>query len=216
MSEQNEDTQTPAPKKDFSTLEEKWKVYNAEMKHVTDRLEKRYENRGLKFTRAFVGSIPVQAFGTIDDMIFYFRYRGDYGQLEVGFIKEDRFDLEYERDVMFHEERVRKDKEQKAQAKAAGIAPDPDDYIFESLWLTPPIKKIPTDEDMPTSLRKVAYVQNYLDSPYNGTLTLDECEDLFTRLVEGLEDVEQERQVIDETVGLKYGRNPDMSRIIED
>lgn len=152
------------------------KIERDAKKVVELRLEEKYAERGLKFTFGFRGSIPTQAFGTIDGYLFYFRYRGDYAQLRVGFIEEDRYEQEYARDMKFHNDRIAR----------FGLGGDKWHDI-------PPEKQVLNGEtDMPTSLRKVASIADVLDDPYNGTLTADECEMIFIRLVESLEDIEHE------------------------
>jgi hypothetical protein len=47
-------------------------------------LEEKYADRGLKFTSAFEGFAPVQAYGHLDGKRFYFRLRGGVASLKVG------------------------------------------------------------------------------------------------------------------------------------
>jgi hypothetical protein len=66
-------------------------------RYLTDQetvqvLEKLYSHRGLKFTTVFEGLEPVQAYGDIDGMRFYFRERGGISSLKVG-----KYDVELER-----------------------------------------------------------------------------------------------------------------------
>lgn len=56
---------------------------------VIDRLEKKYADRGLKFTIPFEGGFPVQAWGHLDGLRFYFRFRHNYGSLELGEVDVD-------------------------------------------------------------------------------------------------------------------------------
>lgn len=58
-------------------------------------LEKLYTHRGLKFTAVFEGLEPVQAYGDIDGMRFYFRERGGISSLKVG-----KYNVELERKYM--------------------------------------------------------------------------------------------------------------------
>lgn len=175
-------------------------------------LEKRYADRGLKFNSGFRGSVPVQAFGTIDGMMFYFRYRGDYGSLQVGFVEEGRYELEYERDMLFHNERVKKRAEDKA---AAGDSWDTENEWFDDLLFAEPKLEELTDTSLPTTLRKVAAVADYLDEPYNGTLTGEQCEDLFIRLVGGLEDIDWVRPIIAPEIAAEYGLQSNMQPLTE-
>lgn len=176
-------------------------------------LEMRYANRGLKFNSGFRGSVPVQAFGTIDGMMFYFRYRGDYGSLQVGFVEDGRYELEYKRDMLFHNERLERRAEEKAQA---GDSWDSQNEFFDDiLFRKPKLQKL-TKTSLPTTLRKVASVANYLDDPYNGTLTGEQCEDLFIRLVQGLEEVDYVRPIIAPDIAAEFGFQSNMQPLPED
>lgn len=175
-------------------------------------LEKRYADRGLKFNVNFRGFIPVQAFGTIDGMMFYFRYRGDYGSLQVGFVEEGRYELEYKRDLLFHNERLERRAEEKAHA---GDSWDSENEFFDDLLFREPKLQKLTETSLPTTLRKVASVPNYLDDPYNGTLTGEQCEDLFIRLMEGLEEVDYVRPIIAPEIAAEYGLQSNMQPLTE-
>lgn len=202
-------------------LEKRNEAHRLSMDEVVTNLEERYASRGLKFTTGFLGSVPVQAFGQIDGMLFYFRYRGDYGNLRVGIIEEDRYQKEYERDLLFHEERVAK----RVAKKAAEIASDNaakavageelefEDF-FTRLHLMPPVLKVASGvDDVPTSLRKIASAPDYLNDPYCGTLSAVQCEELFIHLVEKLEDVEWVESIIDPVLGEKFGVDSQMRKL---
>lgn len=47
-------------------------------------LEERFVDRGLQFTRRFSGAVPVQAYGYIDGLRFYFRLRHNTASLRCG------------------------------------------------------------------------------------------------------------------------------------
>lgn len=47
-------------------------------------LEEKYAERGLIFTSSFEGLAPIQAYGYLDGMRFYFRLRGGEASLRVG------------------------------------------------------------------------------------------------------------------------------------
>lgn len=175
-------------------------------------LERRYADRGLKFTSGFRGVVPVQAFGTIDGMMFYFRYRGDYGNLRIGFIEDDRYELEYKRDMLFHNERLEKRAEEKA---AAGDSWDTENEWFDDLMFREPKLQKITDTSIPTTLRKVAGIVNYLDDPYNGSLTGEQCEDLFIRLMEELEEVDYVQPIIAPEIAAEYGLQSNMQPLTE-
>jgi hypothetical protein len=47
-------------------------------------LEKKFADRGLRFTSTFEGTDPVQAYGHLDGLRFYFRFRYDSASLVLG------------------------------------------------------------------------------------------------------------------------------------
>lgn len=154
------------------------------------RLEEKYADRGLKFTRGFSGSTPVQAWGVIDGYRFYFRYRGDMASIRIGFIASDRAEREYARDMKFHQERVARSEERQAQTGEL------DTSLSNALFLMEPkLTVLDGITDYPSSIRKQAIIVDALGEPYNGMLSALEAENLFTRLIENLEDVSYEDPV---------------------
>lgn len=157
-------------------------------KHAVEKLlEEKYASRGLKFTAGFGGSYPVQAWGIIDDYRFYFRFRHDSASIRIGFIAEDRLAREYQRDMKFHAERMaRLDKEE----AETGIV---DDSVFAMLYRQEPVlEELNGIDDYPSSIRKQAYWGNIYDDEYKGHLNPEECETIFTHLIENLAEVEYE------------------------
>lgn len=53
-------------------------------KAIAKRLEDKYASRNLKFTSPFEGLEPVQAYGYLDGLRFYFRFRGRIAKLNIG------------------------------------------------------------------------------------------------------------------------------------
>lgn len=135
-------------------------------------LEDKYSERGLKFTLNFSGAIPLQAFGTIDDMLFYFRFRGDAGSLRVGTLSEDYFEQKLAREIRNWE----------------GFLPDGPLGFPEPK----PTLQAPSDRDMPDLIKKHAFIEDYTGEPYNASLDKDEMIDIFSKLIEALEDVDYE------------------------
>lgn len=153
-------------------------------------LEEKYAERGLKFTRGFSGSIPVQAWGVIDGYRFYFRYRGDVASIRIGFIAEDRAEREYARDMKFHQERIAR-----SEARQA-MTGELDTSLSNALFQMEPKLNVPDGvTDYPSSIRKQAVIVDALDHPYNGTLNATEARDLFIKLIDNLEDVDYEDPV---------------------
>jgi hypothetical protein len=79
-------------KKDISELSTNYDLVHPSYEEAADILENLYKHRELKFTSVFEGYVPVQAYGLIDGMLFYFRKRGGVYSLKVGL-----YDLEVEK-----------------------------------------------------------------------------------------------------------------------
>lgn len=62
---------------------------------ICKRLETKYAFLGLEFTEPFNGYVPVQAWGKIHGMDFYFRFRHDYLSLRVGDFSEGKSMFEH-------------------------------------------------------------------------------------------------------------------------
>lgn len=162
----------------------------AAKRRVEARLEEKYAARGLKFTRGFSGSVPVQAWGVIDGYRFYFRYRTDAASIRIGFIADDRAEREYQRDMKFHQERIAR-----SEAREA-LTGELDTSLSNALFLLEPKLHVPDGvTDYPSSIRKQAVISGVFDDPYNGHLTPEQAEDVFVRLIENLEDVSYEDPV---------------------
>lgn len=159
-------------------------------RRVEARLEEKYADRGLKFTRGFSGSSPVQAWGVIDGYRFYFRYRTDAASIRIGFIAEDRAEREYERDMKFHKERIAR-----SEAREA-LTGELDTSLSNALFLLEPKLNVADGvTDYPSSIRKQAYVSGVFNDPWNGQLSPEQAEYIFVRLIENLEDVSYEDPV---------------------
>ena len=59
-------------------------VDNSEFSQIIQELEITYSHRNLIFTETFEGFVPVQSYGWIDGLRFYFRFRSDKLSLIVG------------------------------------------------------------------------------------------------------------------------------------
>lgn len=167
--------------------EEDVKAFEAEKlatQAMVDQLETKYADRGLKFTQQFAGAVPVQAYGHLDGMRFYFRFRGNHGSLKVGpFVEE----LE-----VLYAQRVNEDIAARKQAQLdAGKS---EDEIWEEF---PSYPAAETDSNYyPHVIAKTASVQGKNpEDVYNGFLTNEEAHDMFIALVDSLEDVPEEKQL---------------------
>ncbi len=67
--------------------------------NIISSLEEKYKHRNLKFTSAFEGIVPVQAYGKIDNLYFYFRLRGDAASLIVGSYDDEIEEARYQENI---------------------------------------------------------------------------------------------------------------------
>ena len=161
---------------------------------VCARLEEKYQARGLKFTQPFYGAVPVQAYGLLDGLRFYFRFRHNWGNLRLGPYDEEIERLTFQR---LQETDVRYHAEQKARFEAGEISKeryeDSLDYSFARGGMA--MEQDPTF--LPTRIVKAAGVAGSDDpeDDYNGFLSDEESFELFSQLVETLEDVPAEEQL---------------------
>jgi hypothetical protein len=158
----------------------------AAMEEASRTLEERFTARGLKFTQGFGGALPVQAFGVIDGMRFYFRFRYDVAALRVGNLDEDKPLRDYDRAVARRVSRLTELEED----VEAGILTHAEAET-QRKWLREPRIEYPNGrDDYPTLIKKQARVSDFLGEPLAGILSAEEAIAVFTRLVETLEDVD--------------------------
>lgn len=175
------------------------------MREVTSQLEKEYVERGLIFSTSFVGSIPVQAYGYLDGMRFYFRFRGNWASLRVGPYDQE---LEELYAMRVNEDKVSRMDKRKAELEAGEISPE--EYRM-SVFLDdrPEMPQEEDDEDyMPHRIVKNAgCVGPDPEDDYAGTLTPDEAYDIFCQLLKELVDVPEDEQLDEHTkIWLYEGR----------
>jgi hypothetical protein len=193
----------------FGLLDEETKAQFAAEKIATramiDRLEAHYFDRGLKFTVPFSGSIPVQAFGHIDGLRFYFRFRGNWGSLKVG---------PYHREI---EElwalRVNEDNDARAaehEAQLNSFKDSQKDVDIWEMWKGTPSKVIEeySHDFYPHIIVSAAGCEGHTPGDtYNGSLDNDEAYDIFIQLVDSLESIPEKDQLDEGTrIWLYEGR----------
>lgn len=151
--------------------------YHANMKAATDKLESTFADRGLAFTIPFTGSIPNVAYGKLDGLRFYFKFRGDGGSLRVGSYDETLAEQEYQEILSVW------------NANTTTFDNDDDDFpgSMGSIFNTPPPRRV-MDEDriLPNRILWVSEVDNFTGDPYNSSLNTEEAIRIFTKLVTGL------------------------------
>lgn len=136
-------------------------------------LEEKYADRGLKFTAGFEGNIPVVAYGVMDGLPFYFRYRGDVGRLSLG-----EADPQAEIKKYIHDLESALGQAEKALETG------------EDIWSTYVSMKTPDKDRLyPVFIKKHAVIPEFLGKPMNSFLDYDGLIGLFTALVDTLEDV---------------------------
>lgn len=177
--------------------------YSPESRRLVLRLEKKYAHRGLLFTTPIMGSVPVQGYGHVDGQRFYFRFRGNWGNLRVG-----PYDRELEE---LHALRVNEDKatRKKARMEKALAEGNPIENAFD--WLDEREEKV-VEEDcpdfMPTIITAAAFQEGAdPEDIYNGFLDDIEAFTMFSYLLDNLEPVPVENQIPESTrVWLYEGR----------
>lgn len=151
-----------------------------EMNKAALMLEKKFEQEGLKFTTPFNGAVPVQAYGELWGLRFYFRYRYDVVSLILGPVDE---------------EADKKDTKQQEENRARRISElnHPEDCdCFSCLMYSHPITPFNDDLDTyyPLNVHYRGAVENYSGERYGGSFsTAEEAVDAFTKVFENLERV---------------------------
>lgn len=153
---------------------------------AADRLEAKFSGRGLRFTQVFSGAMPVQAFGVIDGMRFYFRFRHDVAALRVGDLDPSK----PARDL----ERKNKASEKQNAILLQNVADGDMDEDEARRWIAinerRAVVEVPNGiDDYPTLIKKESIAHGVLGQQWAGTLTADEAESIFARLVDELGDV---------------------------
>lgn len=139
------------------------------------------------------GSVPVQAYGMVCGEYFYFRFRGNWGSLEVGPYVKMLADLYVKRIVEDVQSRVDA-REATGEKDSMWDMFDTVEYQCKQTQREVDPKQNPTY--LPILKTRYAEVQGADPSDvYNGTLDTDEFIDMFTKLMNNLEDVPDEKQL---------------------
>ena len=177
----------PAEKAEFA----KWmKEHRVATNVVVEDLETTFADRKLKFTVPFCGSIPVQAWGYMDGVRFYFRFRRDVGSLRLGLADPEHYvkinNLKNKREAL---------ELAKLEDGLKSGALSKEEYAEELEFMTRFAKtkdeKVPefnAPQFYPTHIKKESSIREYTGEQYEGTLTPHQMQDIFTKLVILLED----------------------------
>lgn len=155
-------------------------------------LEAKYVDRGLKFTIPFHGACPVQAYGHLDGVRFYFRFRSNTGSLKLGPFDQEIEDLTYERNL--EQAQIHRNRD---DARLAAGEITETDYKFFTALRSPEVKAEESDKDFyPTRITKSSWTEGPIpDDDYNGYLNNEEARVMFSTLIDTLEDIPEEEQL---------------------
>lgn len=177
----------PAEEAEFA----KWmKAHREAVKTVVADLETTFADRQLKFTVPFGGSIPVQAWGYMDGYRFYFRFRRDVGSLRLGIASPEYY-------VRINDLKNKRETEQLAKLeddlKSGALSKEEyaEELEFFSRFTKMGNEETPAFDDAqfyPTHIKKESSIREYTGEPYEGTLTPQQMQDIFAKLVVLLED----------------------------
>jgi hypothetical protein len=176
--------------------QERFAAEKAATEKTVKALEVKYADRGLKFTSAFHGACPVQAYGHLDGMRFYFRFRSNYGQLKLGSYDQEIEDLTFKRSNEQSAARIKK-----ADADLAAGLIDKQDYMWLTIVSSHDRMVTELDDDFyPTRIAKSSWVEGAdADDVYNGSLTNDEAFEMFSTLADTLVDIPEHEQLNEHT-----------------
>lgn len=166
---------------------------------MVEKLESKFADRGLKFTAPFYGAMPVQAFGHLDGLRFYFRFRHNHARLRLG-----PYDVEIEELKALREKESLIQNLEKLEQSYLDEEISQNDYEMSKRLLDHKTSYAGVTEEeetqfSPTLIAKVASTSGPehegQDNSYNGFLTNDEAFEIFSTLVAKLEDVPEDKQL---------------------
>lgn len=167
-------------------------------KDVSRQLEADYADRGLKFTVDIIGAVPVQAWGHIDGLRFYFRFRGNVAQLRVGpYVHE--FEKLYAQRV--NEDIAKRNEEYEKQDRS-------DRELLRSLQREEQVVREDAVDFIPHHVAKYSFLEGSdPEDIYNGSLSPEEAYETFSKLIDTLEDVPEKEQLSEhERIWIYKGR----------
>jgi hypothetical protein len=145
------------------------------------KLEQLYSSRKLKFTSAFEGYAPMQAYGYIDDERFYFRERGGAISLITGkYNREDE-----ENFVAAYLERQKHNHQlRNAERIQRGIEPQFNLYLD-----IPTVQTGKEKEFYPHTIHRKAVIDNNFTYEIDNPFGLTWLESIFSYLIDNLQPV---------------------------
>lgn len=185
-------------------LGEELEPYYVEQKRQFEQaaanLEARFAERDLRFTAPFGGGCPVQAYGRINGLRFYFRYRWGGARLDVG---------PYERELEeLHVLRMKEASQRRtAHAQQRFANGEIDQRELDWALLGEDRHRVVEEDDpqfYPHRIVKRAHFDDPEGDGIKGDLTGEEAEFFFAELVEHLEELPEDQQLHERTRLLYY------------
>lgn len=172
-----------------------WEYEHTEMSLASRRLSEKYVDRTLIFTIPFAGTRPVQSYGYIDGMRFYFRYVDDFAQLRVG-----PGDPVLDREIYdkYESQRLEFLAEDKTQL-AAGLMTEEDFSMSKSVRPQTEFTNTSNNDNyFPNEIHFYASAAHFPSTGKNGALTQDEAVTLMSNLIDSMRELQQSQWVSQE------------------
>ena len=145
-------------------------------------LETAHTGRALRFERLSLGGVPAQAFGEVDGQFFYFRFRYDCASLSVG-----------PNDEMLEDAVWLRAEQQRLERIAAFTVDTPE--FAHILLESSTDRNIPGGGFYPSRTTAFADIEGVSGDPLLGFLSGEAFKNVFTRLLNDLQDVPEVKQV---------------------
>lgn len=155
------------------------------LSNIGEKLEEIYAHRNLK-VNAFGGAAPVQAYGEVDGMRFYFRFRSNHARLKLGLVNEEIDRL--------HAQRVDEDRAERLSKvesrRVFGPLTISDHMEFKSLTRVSEPQAPDSPYYFPYVIEQMADVYDVVKNGdcYTGHLTQSEAIQVFGELLDKLEE----------------------------
>lgn len=171
-----------------------WNQHHGMMRATARALERKYDIRELSFTVPFRGAVPVEAYGTLGDFRFYFRYRYDHGSLVVGPVNDP---LEIAIAAKLNARRDEALEGLRLQFLAGEVDED-EMSLAEGAYADHP-DEVPQQGDdaeyKPRDIRMRSDIFDFTGEPFAGTLKPMKAFGLFSLLVDGLYAIPQDEWI---------------------
>jgi hypothetical protein len=169
-------TSSSTPRKKYDYAAEK-----KAMAELSDRLEEKYADAGLRIVQCFDGISPVQASGYLGSEVFYFRFRGDIASLQVGRPDYEKPKREKRDQELSYVQRL---ESAKVALDAGEISQDEYEETKWALSIDPPPREV--DPLYPDIVSKSARIEGVTGHRHAGLLGHNHLEFIFCELMDSL------------------------------